>query len=59
MASDRRGRLSDRPGEGYDYDTLADDLADVISHLGLSGIMLVGDSMRATRSPDTFQTWKF
>lgn len=33
---DRRGHgRSDRPGTGYDIDTLADDLAAVIDHFGL------------------------
>jgi non-heme chloroperoxidase len=43
---DRRGhgRSSD-PGRGYDYDTLADDLATVIAHLDLSDVTLVGHSM--------------
>ncbi len=43
---DRRGhgRSSD-PGSGYDYDTLADDLAAVIDTLDLDGITLAGYSM--------------
>lgn len=46
IAFDRRGhgRSSD-PGGGYDYDTLADDLAAVIDALDLSDITLVGYSM--------------
>lgn len=46
VAYDRRGhgRSSD-PGRGYDYDTLADDLAAVINHLDLHDITLVGHSM--------------
>ena len=46
IAYDRRGhgRSSD-PGGGYDYDTLADDLAAVIDTLDLSDITLVGYSM--------------
>lgn len=46
VAYDRRGhgRSSD-PGGGYDYDTLADDLAAVIDALDLSDITLVGYSM--------------
>ena len=36
---------SDRPGNGYDFDTLADDLAAVIEHLDLRDVMLVGHSM--------------
>ncbi|SAK52923.1 arylesterase [Caballeronia pedi] len=46
VAYDRRGhgRSSD-PGGGYDYDTLADDLAALIDALDLSDITLVGYSM--------------
>jgi non-heme chloroperoxidase len=48
IAYDRRGHgRSDHPGHGYDYDTLADDLAALISHLDLNSIMLVGHSMGA------------
>jgi pimeloyl-ACP methyl ester carboxylesterase len=45
IAYDRRahGRSSD-PGRGYDYDTLADDLADVIHVLGLENVTLVAHS---------------
>ncbi|MBU7597834.1 alpha/beta hydrolase [Streptomyces sp. P38-E01] len=40
---DRRGGgRSDRPEEGYDYDTLADDLAALLDHLELTGVTLVG-----------------
>jgi non-heme chloroperoxidase len=48
IAFDRRGhgRSSD-PGRGYDYDTLADDLATVIEQLELSEITLIGYSMGA------------
>ncbi|MEV0323680.1 alpha/beta fold hydrolase [Streptomyces sp. NPDC050658] len=43
---DRRGfGRSDRPWQGYDYDTLADDLAALIDHLDLEGITLVGYAM--------------
>lgn len=43
---DRRGfGRSERPWEGYDYDTLADDLAAVLSHLDLSEVTLVGYAM--------------
>jgi pimeloyl-ACP methyl ester carboxylesterase len=46
---DRRGSgRSDRPGYGYDLDTLADDLAAVIGSLELSDALLVGHSMGAT-----------
>ncbi|MBC8639106.1 alpha/beta hydrolase [Caballeronia sp. EK] len=46
IAYDRRGhgRSSD-PGGGYDYDTLADDLAAVMNALDLSNVTLVGYSM--------------
>ena len=43
---DRRGfGRSDQPWRGYDYDTLADDLADIIRALGVEGATLVGYSM--------------
>ena len=46
IAYDRRGHgRSDDPGHGYDYDTLADDLAGLIDTLNLSGVTLVGHSM--------------
>ena len=46
VAYDRRGHgRSDQPGRGYDYDTLADDLAGLIETLGLEGVTLVGHSM--------------
>ena len=46
VAYDVRGcGRSDRPGSGYDFDTLADDLATVIEHLDLRGATLVGHSM--------------
>ncbi|WP_437944933.1 alpha/beta hydrolase [Sorangium sp. So ce296] len=46
VAYDRRGhgRSSD-PGRGYDYDTLADDLAAVLERLDLRDVTLVGHSM--------------
>jgi pimeloyl-ACP methyl ester carboxylesterase len=46
IAFDRRGhgRSSD-PGGGYDFDTLAADIAAVIEALGLRGVVLVGHSM--------------
>jgi pimeloyl-ACP methyl ester carboxylesterase len=48
VAYDRRGHgRSDRPGSGYDFDTLADDLAALLDHLGLAEITLVGHSMGA------------
>lgn len=46
IAPDRRGHgRSDDPGRGYDYDTLADDLADLLDHLDLREVTLVGHSM--------------
>ena len=46
ISYDRRGHgRSDDPGVGYDYETLASDLAALIEHLGLSGLTLVGHSM--------------
>jgi non-heme chloroperoxidase len=43
---DRRGHgRSDRPATGYDLDTMADDLAAVIDHFGLSDITLVAHSL--------------
>jgi non-heme chloroperoxidase len=46
IAYDRRGHgRSDDPGRGYDYDTLADDLATVFDHLDLRDVTLVAHSM--------------
>ncbi|MDB5482628.1 MAG: hypothetical protein JWO83_3681 [Caulobacteraceae bacterium] len=46
VAYDRRGHgRSDVPAGGYDMDTLADDLAEVIEQLGLHDVVLVGHSM--------------
>jgi pimeloyl-ACP methyl ester carboxylesterase len=46
IAYDRRGHgRSDDPGRGYDFDTLADDLAALIAHLDLRAVTLVGHSM--------------
>ncbi len=43
---DRRGfGQSDKPADGYDYDTLADDLAGVLEALDLHDVTLVGFSM--------------
>jgi non-heme chloroperoxidase len=46
ISYDRRGfGQSSKPTIGYDYDTLAADLAVLIDHLDLTGINLVGSSM--------------
>ena len=46
IAYDRRGHgRSTDPGRGYDYDTLADDLAALIDQLDLRDVTLVGFSM--------------
>jgi non-heme chloroperoxidase len=46
IAYDRRGHgRSDIPATGYDFDTLADDLADVIDALDVDQVTLVGHSM--------------
>ena len=43
---DRRGfGRSDKPGGGYDYDTMADDLAVVIDSLNVAKVVIVGFSM--------------
>jgi non-heme chloroperoxidase len=48
IAYDRRGHgRSSQPGHGYDYDTLADDLAALISNLDLKQVTLVSHSMGA------------
>lgn len=46
IAYDRRGHgHSDDPGDGYDFDTLADDLAALMEYLNLRNVTLVGHSM--------------
>ncbi len=46
VAYDRRGfGRSDKPADGYEYDTLADDLAGVLNDLDLRDATLVGFSM--------------
>lgn len=46
IAYDRRGfGRSTQPWEGYDYDTLADDLATVMEQTGAKDAVLVGFSM--------------
>jgi pimeloyl-ACP methyl ester carboxylesterase len=43
---DRRGHgRSSQPGNGYDFDTLADDLATVVEELDLTDLTLIGHSM--------------
>ena len=43
---DRRGfGQSSQPWIGYDYDTFADDLAQLIDHLDLTDVVLIGFSM--------------
>ncbi|WP_257351515.1 alpha/beta fold hydrolase [Pseudalkalibacillus decolorationis] len=46
ISYDRRGHgLSDDPGRGFDYDTLADDLSSLIEYFDLREITLVAHSM--------------
>lgn len=46
IAYDRRGfGNSDKPADGYDYDTLADDLKSLLDELDLDGAVLLGFSM--------------
>ncbi|WP_343697246.1 alpha/beta hydrolase [Flavobacterium sp.] len=46
IAYDRRGfGKSSQPWEGYDYDTLTDDLSEIIQQLELEDVTLVGFSM--------------
>jgi non-heme chloroperoxidase len=45
VAYDRRGFGQSDPGDAYDYDSLTDDLANVIDDLGLEDVTLVGFSM--------------
>jgi non-heme chloroperoxidase len=46
VAYDRRGHgRSAQPSNGYDYDTLAEDLAVLIEHLDLHEVMMIGHSM--------------
>jgi non-heme chloroperoxidase len=48
IAYDRRGHgRSERPGKGYDYDRLADDVAELIEHLQLRDITMITHSMGA------------
>lgn len=49
IAYDRRGHgRSADPGQGYDHDTLADDLASIIDGLALDGVTIVAHSMGGT-----------
>ncbi|WBO20707.1 alpha/beta fold hydrolase [Sphingomonas abietis] len=46
IAPDKRGfGRSDQPWDGYDYDRLADDIAELVDHLDLHDATLVGFSM--------------
>lgn len=46
IAYDRRGfGRSDQPATGYDYDTMADDLAEVLDHYDATDATLIGFSM--------------
>lgn len=46
VAFDRRGfGRSSQPWTGYDYDTFAEDIAELIEHLGLEDLVLIGFSM--------------
>ena len=46
IAYDRRGfGRSDKPADGFDYDTLTDDLASLIHDMALTNVSLVGFSM--------------
>lgn len=45
VAYDRRGFGKSGPGDGYDYDRLTDDLANVIEETGVDDVTLVGFSM--------------
>ncbi len=48
VAYDRRGHAgSDKPDDGYDFDTLAADLGSVLDQLDLDEVTLVGHSMGA------------
>jgi pimeloyl-ACP methyl ester carboxylesterase len=45
LAYDRRGFGESDPGDKYDYDSLADDLDNILTELDLSDVSLVGFSM--------------
>ena len=51
IAFDRRGHgRSDEPADGYDFDTLADDVQTVITALDLRDVLLVGHSVGAAEA---------
>lgn len=48
LAYDKRGHAgSDKPADGYDFDTLASDLAAMLDQLDLTEVTLIGHSMGA------------
>ena len=54
ISYDRRGfGRSHQPWEGYDYDTLADDLAAVLAHTKATDVTLLGFSMGGGEVPAT------
>lgn len=54
IAHDRRGHGHSTPvWDGYDWDTFADDLNDLITGLDLQDVTLVAHSMGAASSPAT------
>jgi len=58
IAYDRRGHGgSDKPATGYDFDTLAADLAQVLDQLDLHDVTLVGHSMGAGEVARYLATW--
>jgi non-heme chloroperoxidase len=57
IAYDRRGHgRSSHAGTGYDFDTLADDLAAVLDALDVQQVTLVGMSMAGGEIPDLPRT---
>ena len=51
IAYDRRGfGRSDQPWDGYGYDSLADDLADVMKHCGASDATLCQEALKPSQS---------
>lgn len=58
IAYDRRGHgRSDDPGSGYQYDTLANDLAALLTHLDLKGVTLVGNSIGCCEIVRALSPW--